>query len=95
MVTPAAKLEAVAHLQALLDVSERRAYRVIKADRTVIRYQSRRGDDEELREKLRVPAHQRRRFGCRRLHTPLLTKIWDCLQSNLQALFEQKHTRTL
>jgi hypothetical protein len=29
MVTPAAKREAVAHLQALLDVSERRACRVI------------------------------------------------------------------
>jgi putative transposase len=68
MVTPAAKREAVAHLQALLDVSERRACRVIAADRTVIRYQSRRGDDEELREKLRVLAHQRRRFGYRRLH---------------------------
>jgi putative transposase len=38
MVTPAAKREAVAHLQALLDVSERRACRVIAADRTVIRY---------------------------------------------------------
>ena len=68
MVTPAAKREAVAHLAALLDVSERRACRVIDADRTVIRYQSRRGDDDELREKLRVLAHQRRRFGYRRLH---------------------------
>ena len=68
MVTPAAKREAVAHLRALLDVSERRACRVIAVDRTVIRYQSRRGDDEVLREKLRDLAHQRRRFGYRRLH---------------------------
>ena len=68
MVTPAAKREAVAHLQALLDVSERRACRVIEADRTSIRYRSRRGDDTELREKLRELAHQRRRFGYRRLH---------------------------
>ena len=67
MVTPAAKREAVAHLQALLDVSERRACRVIAADRTVIRYQSRRDDDGALREKLRDLAHQRRRFGYRRL----------------------------
>ena len=57
MVTPAAKREAVAHLQALLDVSERRACRVIAADRTVIRYSSRRGDDGALREKLRELAH--------------------------------------
>lgn len=68
MVTPAAKREAVAHLQALLDVSERRACRVIDADRTVIRYQSRRPDDHALREKLRDLAHHRRRFGYRRLH---------------------------
>jgi putative transposase len=68
MVTPAAKREAVAHLQALLDVSERRACRVIDADRTVIRYRSRRTSDEGLREKLRDLAHQRRRFGYRRLH---------------------------
>ena len=68
MVTPAAKREAVAHLQALLDVSERRACRIIEADRTSMRYQSRRGDDAELREKLRVLAQERRRFGYRRLH---------------------------
>jgi putative transposase len=57
MVMPAAKREAVAHLQAQVDVSERRAGRVMAADRTVIRYQSCRGDDEVLREKLRALAH--------------------------------------
>lgn len=68
MVTPAAKREAVAHLQALLDVSERRACRVIDADRTSVRYRSRRADDGDLRDKLRVLAQERRRFGYRRLH---------------------------
>lgn len=68
MVTPAAKREAVAHLQALLDVSERRACRVIDADRTSMRYRSRRADDGDLRDKLRVLAQERRRFGYRRLH---------------------------
>ena len=57
MVTPAARREAVAHLQALLDVSERRACRVIAANQTVIRYQSRRDDDGALREKLRELEH--------------------------------------
>lgn len=66
MVTPAAKREAVAHLQALLDVSERRACRVIDADRSVIRYRSCRPDDADLREKLRELAHQRRRKGRKR-----------------------------
>ena len=68
MVTPVARREAVAQLQALLDVSERRACKVIAADRTVIRYQSRRDGDGAVREKLRELAHQRRRFGYRRLH---------------------------
>ena len=68
MVTPAAKREAVAHLQALLDVSERRACRVIDADRTSVRYRSRRADDGDLCEKLRALAQERRRFGYRRLH---------------------------
>jgi putative transposase len=68
MVTPAAKREAVAHLAALLDVSERRACRVIAVDRTSVRYRSRRADDGDLREKLRALAQERRRFGYRRLH---------------------------
>jgi putative transposase len=68
MVTPAARREAVAHLQALLDVSERRACRVIAADRTSVHYRSRRADDGDLRDKLRVLAQERRRFGYRRLH---------------------------
>jgi putative transposase len=68
MVTPVAKREAVAHLQALLDVSERRACRVIAVDRTSVRYRSRRADDGDLREKLRVLAQERRRFGYRCLH---------------------------
>ncbi|ANK81859.1 MAG: integrase [Rhizobiales bacterium NRL2] len=68
MVTPAAKREAVAHLRSCHEMSERRACRVINADRTSVRYLSRRGDDAELRSRLRELANQRRRFGYRRLH---------------------------
>lgn len=49
-------------------MSERRACRVIDADRKSVRYRSTRDDDAELREKLRELANQRRRFGYRRLH---------------------------
>lgn len=48
-------------------MSERRACSVIGADRTSIRYRSRRPDDAELRGRLRDLANARRRFGYRRL----------------------------
>lgn len=67
MVTPAAKREAVAHLQATLGMSERRACRVVSADRKSMRYRSCRDDDGDLRSRLRELAQQRRRFGYRRL----------------------------
>ena len=67
MVTPAARRKVVLHLQALLDVSRRRACRISEADRMSMRYQSRRGDDVELRGKLRALAQERRWFGYRRL----------------------------
>ena len=49
-------------------MSERRACRVIDADRKSVLYRSTRDDDADLREKLRELANQRRRFGYRRLH---------------------------
>jgi transposase InsO family protein len=67
MVGPAAKREAVAHLRGALEMSERRACSLIAADRTMIRYRSRRPPETELRTRLRELANQRRRFGYRRL----------------------------
>ncbi|WP_371688524.1 IS3 family transposase [Methylorubrum sp. Q1] len=68
LVTPAAKRQAVAHLQTTLGMSERRACAVVGADRTSMRYRSCRSDDGDLRSRLRELAQQRRRFGYRRLH---------------------------
>ena len=67
MVTPAAKREAVAHLTQERKMSERRACRLLGCDRMTVRYRSRRPDDPKLRERLRALAHERRRFGYRRL----------------------------
>jgi putative transposase len=67
MVGPAAKREAVAHLQDDHQMSERRACELIKADRQTVRYQSRRPPETALRERLRSLANERRRFGYRRL----------------------------
>ena len=67
MVGPAAKREGVAHLRAVMGLSERRACDLINADRKMIRYQSRRAPDTELREQIRDLANERKRFGYRRL----------------------------
>ncbi len=67
MVGPAAKRAAVAHLQAELGLSERRACSIVSADRTMVRYRSRRPPDAEPRVRLRELANERRRFGYRRL----------------------------
>ena len=67
MVGPAAKREGVAHLQAALGLSERRACNIVNADRKTIRYRSCRPPDTELRLRLRELANERKRFGYRRL----------------------------
>ena len=68
MVGPAVRRECVAHLRAHFDLSERRACKIVRADRTMIRYQSKRPPNTDLREKLRKLAHARKRFGYRRLY---------------------------
>ena len=48
--------------------SQRRACALVGMHRKRYRYASTRGDDEELRATLKALAHERRRFGYRRLH---------------------------
>ncbi|MEQ8758954.1 MAG: IS3 family transposase [Marinovum algicola] len=67
VVGPAVKREAVAYLRAEHGLSERRACSIVSADRTMIRYRSRRAPDTVLRGRLRDLANERRRFGYRRL----------------------------
>lgn len=74
MVGPAVKREGVAHLQAALGLSERRACSIVNADRKMIRYRSPRPPDTELRTHLRELANERKRFGYRRLFVLLRQK---------------------
>ncbi|MCA1386487.1 MULTISPECIES: IS3 family transposase [unclassified Bradyrhizobium] len=67
MVGPAAKRAAIAHLQAVMSLSERRACSIVGADRKMIRYRSSRPPDAVLHGRLRDLANERRRFGYRRL----------------------------
>jgi putative transposase len=67
MVGPAAKREAAAHLKDEHQMSERRACKLIAADRRMVRYRSTRPPETALRARLRELANERRRFGYRRL----------------------------
>ena len=71
MVGPAVKREGVAHLPAVMGLSEPRACSIVNADRQMIRYRSCRPPDTELRTHLRDLVHERKSFGYRRLFIQL------------------------
>ncbi len=90
MVTPAARREAVALLQEKLEVSERRACTMIGICRMTVRYQSRRPDDNPLRERMKALAHERRRFGYRRLHILLRREGYVVNHKRLFRLYREE-----
>jgi putative transposase len=90
MVTPAARREAVAQAMDVHGVSERRACRIIRADRSTARYRSRRPDDAALRARLRALAAERRRFGYRRLHILLRREGYVVNRKRTQRLYREE-----
>ncbi len=95
MVTPAAKRDAVAHLQSQHGVSERRACDVLQVDRSSVRYKSTRPDDVDLREAMKNMAAVRRRFGYRRIHVMLRRQGWQVNHKKIMRLYreEKLHVR--
>jgi putative transposase len=90
MVTPAVRREAVARAIEVHGVSERRACRIIGADRSMARYKARRADDAALREALRALAAERRRFGYRRLHILLRREGFPVNRKKTQRLYREE-----
>lgn len=90
MVTPAAKREAVAHLVEAHQVSERRACQIASVDRALVRYRARKPDDAALRARLRDLAHERRRFGYRRLHVLLRREGWVVNKKRVQRIYQEE-----
>jgi putative transposase len=90
VVTPAARREAATYLRRAFEMSERRACRVIGTDRTSVRYQGVRPDDEVLRERLKALAQERRRFGYRRLHVLLRREGHAINKKRVQRLYREE-----
>src|ERR1700682_3193942 len=63
MVGPRANRQGGADLQAVLGLPDRRACSIVNADRKMVRYQSRRPPDTELRDQMRDLANERKRFA--------------------------------
>lgn len=68
VVAPGIRREAVAHVVAVLGVSQRRACQALGEDRSSVRCRSVRPDDAEAPAAMRAVAAERRRFGYRRIH---------------------------
>ena len=71
-------------------MSERRACRVIEADRTSVRYRATRPDDAALRERLKDLAQERRRFGYRRLHVQRRREGHAVSKKRVQRLYREE-----
>ena len=69
--------DAVAHLCREHEVSQRRACKVLSANRSSVRYQSIRPDDAQLGAAIRDIAGERRCFGYRRIHVMLEREGWQ------------------
>ena len=77
MVSPQAKRTAVTHLMTAHQMGVTRACGLIGISRSLYRYQARRPEDSELRERLHELAAQKRRYGYRRLHVLLRREGWQ------------------
>src|SRR5437868_401569 len=91
MVTPAARREAVAHVQVAYEVSERRACSAVGADRTSVRrYRRSRPDGAAVRTRLRELASIRRGFGYRQLHVLLTGEGLAMNHKKLRRLYREE-----
>jgi len=71
-------------------LSERRACGLIGVDRASARYRRRRSNDAALRERLRELAHERRRFGYRRLHVLLMREGWKVNHKRVYRFYREE-----
>jgi putative transposase len=71
-------------------MSERRAGKAIGCCRMTVRYESTRPDDRDLRERMKAIAHERRRFGYRRVHILLKREGYMVNHKKLFRLYREE-----
>lgn len=90
MVTPAQRRDAVTHLKSAHQMSERRACKIAGVDRALVRYRAKTPSDAPLRDRLKALAHERRRFGYRRLHVLLRREGWAVNKKRVQRIYREE-----
>lgn len=80
----------VEQVQADHSISERRAVRFTGFSRSTIRYLSTRAPQTLLRERIRELAHERPRWGYRRLHVLLRREGWAVNRKRVQRLYREE-----
>lgn len=71
-------------------MSERRACKAIGSCRMTMRYKTTRADDAALRERMKAIAHERRRFGYRRVHVLLRREGYAVNHKKLFRLYREE-----
>jgi len=89
-VTARERRRVVRKVQAAVGVSERRAIRYTGFPRSTMRYRSVRPPQEALRGRIRQLAHERPRWGYRRIHTLLRREGWPVNQKRVQRIYREE-----
>ena len=91
MISPDRRREVVKQVQEVLDVSERRAFRVIRLTRSSQRYDKRAPDDEHLvRDQILQLASEYGRYGYRRVTAMLRNQGWVVNHKRVERIWRQE-----
>ncbi len=89
MVGPQAKRAAVSHLMTAHQLGVTRACGLIGISRSLCRYEAKRPDDGELKQRLSELAEQKRRYGYRRLHVLLCREGWEINRKRTYRIYHE------
>lgn len=90
---PAARREAVEHLQEQHGFSQRRACRLTGTNRSSLFYQAQRPSDGELRQRLKELAQERPRYGYPRLTLLLRREGWRVNRKKVYRLYREENLK--
>ena len=86
---PARRRQLVDEVRAVWRVSIRKACRALRIDRSLYTYKSKRGDQAELKQRIKEICETRVRFGYRRVHVLLRREGWPINEKRTRRLYNE------